>query len=187
MLALSLLFHSRIIDAKTHGYLRGVVDINKWHDWAIELKSVADKSLAVSNPNDKQKAMYLMLMGYALENLAKGIILSKSYDAHLIAPEYCEKELRDWKFELKNGNKWGIKTHNLDKLYEAKDLGFGVSGSDVNILKAMSAYTQWKGRYSVPLDIDDLPLSEPSFEDMANAVKDIYEKAMAEAEKLRVS
>ena len=51
----------------------------------------------------------------------------------------------------------------------------------------MSAYTQWKGRYSVPLDIDDLTLSEPSFEDMANAVKDIYEKAMAEAEKLRVS
>ena len=182
MLALSLLFSGRIIDAKTHGYLRGVVDINKWHDWAIELKSVADKSLAVSNPNDKQKAMYLMLMGYALENLAKGIILSKSYDAHLIAPEYCEKELRDWKFELKNGNKWGIKTHNLDKLYEAKDLGFNVSASDVNILKAMSAYTQWKGRYSVPLDIDDLPLSEPSFEDMANAVKDIYETAMAEAE-----
>lgn len=189
MLQLFLLFSisTRIIDGKTHGYLRGVVDINKWRDWAIELKSVADKSLAVTNPNDKQKAMYLMLMGYALENLAKGIILSKSYDAHLIAPEYCEKELRDWKFELKNGNKWGIKTHNLDKLYEAKDLGFSVSASDINILKAMSAYTQWKGRYSVPLDIDDLPLSEPSFEDMANSVKDVYEKAMAEAEKLRAS
>ena len=91
MLALSLHSDMRIIDAKTHGYLRGVVDINKWHDWAIELNSVADKSLAVSNPNDKQKAMYLMLMGYALENLAKGIILSKSYDAHLIAQSIVKK------------------------------------------------------------------------------------------------
>lgn len=141
--------------------------------------------LAESGDNNKRKAVCLMLMRYALESLAKGIILSKAYNAHLLGIKHSEEELRGWKYELKDGKKRNIDKHELEKLYEAKDLGFKVNDSEIDLLKDITAYILWKGRYSVPLRIDKLPSSEPNFDDMFKVARDVYERAIEEARKLK--
>jgi len=79
-----------------------------------------------------------------------------------------------------------LTTHNLDDLYSAKDIGFDVSDTEIDHLKVISDYTLWKGRYPVPLDIAEMPSSpEPSFEDLSKTAEDIYNRAMAEVERLR--
>ena len=176
---------TRIIDQKTHKYLRGVVDVNSWTNWAMKFKSEADRKL--SEPvDDYRNAMCLLFLGIALETLAKGIILSKAYDAQLIPVEHAENVLRGWKFELFGGGMCPINKHDLDKLYSAKNLGFNLSDPDIEHLKAISAYIYWKGRYPVPLDIDHVPPSEPSFDDLAGTAINIFEMAMKEVQKLKV-
>jgi hypothetical protein len=181
---LSIGVSARVIDQKTHKYLRGVVDINSWTNWAMKFKSEADRKLG--EPADGYRnAMCLLFLGISLETLAKGIILSKAYDAHLLPVEHAEEELRGWKFELFRGGMWPINKHDLDKLYSAKNLGFNVSDPDIEHLKAVSAYIYWKGRYPVPLDIDHVPSSEPSFDELAGTARDVFERAMKEVQKLK--
>ncbi len=126
-----------------------------------------------------------MLMGYVLEDLAKSIILCRAYDANPLDITPFTKKIKKIKFLLNDGTQWSIKSHDLDKLYSAKDIGFSVRPTEINHLKAISRYTLWEGRYPVPLDIKHVPSSEFSFEDMDNTARNIYEKAVAEVQKLR--
>ena len=68
----------RLISQETHNYLRGIVGIDGWVKKAIALKSYSDQT--PTNFDSDLEGVYLMLMGYALENLAKSIISCNAYD-----------------------------------------------------------------------------------------------------------
>lgn len=173
----------------THTILRGIVGIDGWVDSAIALKSYADHrpKIPVADYPTSMDAVYLMLMGYALEDLAKCIILCRAYDANPLDIASFAKEMKNIKFLLCDGTPWSIKSHDLDKLYSAKDIGFSVGPIEINHLKSISRYILWEGRYPVPVDVKQVPSSESSFDDMDNTSRKIYEKAMSEVQKLHTS
>ena len=175
----------RIISHETGLYLRGIVGIDGWADFAIALKTYADCKPIIS-PETTPNAVYLMLMGYALEDLAKCIIAYKAYNATITDVTPFEEKLRTFRFTRKDNQVRALGTHNLDDLYLANNIGFEVSVSEIDHLKVISIYTQWKGRYPVPLDIQNMQSSsEPSFEDLSTTAKNIYDRAMAEVNRLR--
>jgi hypothetical protein len=180
---------STVADMKeTHTYLRGIVGIDGWVDLAIALKTYADNRPTKSVDDNDMDAAYLMLMGYALENLAKSIISCRAYDAKLVDVSAFKEKLNKFAFLLNDcKTKCSLKTHELEKLYKANDLGFRVSVTEIEHLAVISRYTLWKGRYPVPLDIKDVPSSEPNFNDLSNTARDIYNRAMAEVQRLRSS
>lgn len=176
----------RIVSHKTGQYLDGIVGIDGWANFAITLKAYADCRLTTSAGDATQNAVYLMLMGYALEDLAKCIIAYKAYTPAITDVTPFEEKLKTFKFTRKDGQVRGLGTHNLDDLYLARDIGFEISATETDHLKIISGYTLWKGRYPVPLDIANMPSSsEPSFEDLSTTANNIYDRAMAEIERLR--
>lgn len=133
---------STVADMKaTHTILRGIVGIDGWVDLAIALKSYANHRPAgsVADYPTSMDAVYLMLMGYVLEDLAKSIILCKAYDANPSNITLLAKEMKNLKFLLGDGTPWSIKSHDLDILYSAKDIGFSVRPTEINHLKSIRA------------------------------------------------
>jgi hypothetical protein len=180
---------ARIISHETWLYLRGIVGIDGWANFAIALKAYADcKPTTSSKDAVYPNAIYLMMMGYALEDLAKCIIAYKAYNAGITDVIPFEERLKEFEFTRKDGQKRKLGTHNLDDLYLAEDIGFEVSTAEIDHLKLISIYALWKGRYPVPLDIAKMPSSpEPSFEDLSKTATSVYDRAMAEVERLRSS
>jgi hypothetical protein len=93
--------------------------------------------------NDEQMiSVYFFLIGLALENLIKGILLT-------LNPTYLS--------DTKLSNE--IKTHNL--LYLYNKCGLSLRNNDKTILIKLSRYILWLGRYPIPLSIDSmLPIKE---------------------------
>lgn len=187
---ISSCFTARTVSHKTGLYLKLIIGLDSWTEFAAALKAYADCRPTTSSGNTTPNAIYLMLMGYALEDLAKCIIASKAYTATITDVTPFEEKLSEFKFERRdrqrrNGKDPKLGTHDLDDLYSAKDLGFEVSDTEIEHLRAISIYTQWKGRYPVPLKIGQLPSSEPSFEDLSATAESIYIRAKAEVERLR--
>jgi len=177
---------ARIISHRTGLYRRGIVGIDGWANFAIALKAYADCRPNEPAADSKLNDAYLMRMGYALEDLAKCIIAYKAYTPEITDITPFEEKLREFEFERNDGKKRKLKTHDLEDLYRARNLGVQVSDPEIAHLKVISNYTLWKGRYPVPLDIAEMPSSpEPSFEDLSNTTKSIYDRAMAEVERLR--
>jgi hypothetical protein len=79
------------------------------------------------------KPIYLMLIGLAIENLAKGVLISRS------AAEYVGQEGHLRK---------PIKTHKLVDLAQLCNLP--LSSDQENMLKKLTSYIEWAGRYPVP-------------------------------------
>ena len=76
---------------------------------------------------------YLLLMGYALENLLKGILMADH-------PEY-----------LKTGEKGTeIRSHNLVSL--CRRCSLVVSAAEEDLLKTLTDHIEWVGKYPVPLE-----------------------------------
>jgi hypothetical protein len=75
---------------------------------------------------------YSLLMGYAIENLLKGILMADH-------PDY-----------FKPGQKiTDIRSHNLSAL--CKRCGFVVSDAEAKSLMKLTEYIEWLGKYPVPL------------------------------------
>jgi hypothetical protein len=178
-------FKARVISHKTSLYLNGVVGVDGWANFAAALKAYADCRPATISCGTIPDAVNLMLMGYALEDLAKCIIAYKAYTSAITDVTPFEEKIEEFWVTLKNGNRCKLKTHDLDKLYLARDIGFEVNDTEIDHLRVISIYTRWKGRYPVPLDIDEVLSSEPSFEDLSRTATSIYDRAKSEVERLR--
>jgi hypothetical protein len=181
--------NARVVSHKTGQYLNGIVGIDGWANFAIALKTYAgcrQSATSGSSEDTYLDSAYLMLMGYALENLAKCIIARKAYNPGILDVTPFEEKLKDFEFTRKDGKKRKLKTHKLHDLYLAEDISFEVSDTEIAHLKVISIYTLWKGRYPVPLEINNVPTSsEPGFEALSQTAINIYDKAMAEVENLR--
>lgn len=102
-------------------------------------KEVAD-SVLKNSPNglNVQKTIhgvYLMLASYALENLLKALLIKK----RSFGPE-----------SFSAGLPKEIDTHNLEEL--ANSVGIEVGDSEKELLKRLSAYAYWAGRYPAPVN-----------------------------------
>jgi hypothetical protein len=86
---------------------------------------------------------YSLLMGYALENLLKGILMAQH-------PEY-----------FKPGEKiTDVRSHNLLSL--CKRCSLTVSAAEEDILKKLTDHTEWIGKYPVPLEEASMyPMKRP--------------------------
>lgn len=84
-----------------------------------------------------------MLFGFALENLAKGIIV-------------CRDPSRVTKSGFKG---WGKKGHKLVELFELAEIP--LDESERSLLGRVTRLTEWKGRYPLPMTFDNVTLHEP--------------------------
>lgn len=177
---------TRIVSHKTGKYLTGIVGLDGWANFATTLKAYADSNPIASLEGSVSDYVYLMLMGYALEDLAKGIIAHKAYTPAIRDVTPFEEQFKKFKFTRNDGTSCELGTHDLNDLYMARDIGFDVSDREIAHLKVLSKYTLWKGRYPVPLKIGHISSSsEPSFEDLSTTARNIYDKATEEIERLR--
>jgi len=98
---------TRIISYKTGQYLTGIVGIDSWLNFAIALRAYADCKPTTSSGDTTSSAVYLMLMGYALEDLAKCIIAYKAYTPEItdVTPfEEKMENLNSYVMIIKNAN-----------------------------------------------------------------------------------
>jgi hypothetical protein len=113
-----------------------------------------------------------MLFGFALENLAKGIIV-------------C----RDPERVTQSGFKgWDKRGHKLVELFEQAK--YKLTDDERKLLERVTRLTEWKGRYPLPMGFDKVTLHEPLLgyialveswpPDEYKALCDMYDKAKAE-------
>jgi hypothetical protein len=76
-----------------------------------------------------------MLFGFALENLAKGIIVGRD-------PKVVTRR------------KWLVKEHDIAKLFAKANIP--LTGDECELLDRTSRLTIWKGRYPIPLEFDQV-------------------------------
>jgi hypothetical protein len=84
-----------------------------------------------------------MLFGFALENLAKGIIVCR--DPKLVASDRLKK--------------WHGNGHDLSALFDRAKIP--VSADERELLTRATRITEWKGRYPVAMTFDDVSLQDP--------------------------
>ena len=99
---------------------------------------------------DKIRALLesnLLLLGYALENLIKGYLIFRFLKEHKIPRhsdlEFLEKHV--WRTK---------KSHDLILLSQKAKLK--LSDSEKDLLKKLTKYTTWKGRYHIPKSSNDI-------------------------------
>ena len=90
----------------------------------------------------------LLLVGYAIENLIKGIIYSRK-------PELLIEEDKNLKLSEK------LKKHELAELYACKYVGLVKNSETIDrdtkeILDVLQQFIIWQGRYPVPLNLQQL-------------------------------
>jgi len=108
----------------------GTGPIASWHTATEEElgKEVTDISLITE---------YCLLMGYALENLLKGILM----DEH---PEYFKPDAK-----IKD-----ISSHNLVSL--CKRCSLQITADEEELLKKLTDHILWVGKYPVPLELSGM-------------------------------
>jgi hypothetical protein len=87
---------------------------------------------------------YFLLIGYAIENLLKGYLLT-------LKPELVREENKLDRL---------VKTHDLVKL--RSDCGVTTSPEEHELLQHLTRYIVWECKYPVPLQRSDMPVHEES-------------------------
>jgi hypothetical protein len=84
-----------------------------------------------------------MLFGFALENLAKGIIVCRN-------PKLVDRERL---------HRWHRKGHKIAELFDWAEIS--LTDTERQLLVRMTRMTEWKGRYPVPMDFYEVGLQDP--------------------------
>ena len=87
--------------------------------------------------------VYMLLVGLAIENLAKGIYVARH-------PSVCSSDNLPRE----------LTTHKAIELLESLDVG--LSQAEIGLLERIETFVLWAGRYPIPLKLDDLlPRNQP--------------------------
>jgi hypothetical protein len=113
-----------------------------------------------------------MLFGFALENLAKGIIVCR--DPERVTPSGFKG--------------WDTRGHKLVELFELAQIA--LTDDELGLLERVTRLTEWKGRYPLPMRFDKVTLHEPLLgyialgeswpPDEYKALCELYDKTKAE-------
>jgi hypothetical protein len=88
----------------------------------------------LEDPLDSQLiSTYYLLMGYAIENLLKGILMIQH-------PEYFKA----------NSKMTDIKSHDLSDLCKCCDIS--IQQEEADLLDKLTTYVKWMGKYPIPLE-----------------------------------
>jgi hypothetical protein len=92
--------------------------------------------------NEKQSAIfqsYMMLIGFALENLIKAVAIKK----------YLSEGNQIFSFEDLQKKVWRVKNaHNISEI--AKNCDFRTNEAELDLLNRYSEFVMWAGRYHIP-------------------------------------
>lgn len=134
--------------------------------------------------------VYMSQIGYALENLFKGIIISRNW---LNDPKSIDDvgDFQKLEVPIKGSTKpISIDTHDLIPLHTAADLGSRFDKGDRKVLIKLVNFILWGGRYPIPLKYDTgeplfmrvmAPYNEPGEHEI---IEKLYHIAKTELEKL---
>lgn len=156
---------------KNKSYNQAALDPNNWRLWAETLKRAADNVYESSplgikknrerHPYDHRDYflvnVYYLLMGYALENLLKGLLI-----------------MQDSKDYVQQG-KFTKKTHKIAELF--KDCGLEADKNINDLLEKLTRHIEWMGRYPVPLEAKSLRNELYRGQDQKE-INRIYEKVL---------
>jgi hypothetical protein len=128
-------------------------------------------------------ATYLLLTGYAIENLIKGIIYSKT-------PSMLEED--DKNLRLKKS----LVHHQLANLYVEAGLTAGKDTMDHDtkeLLDYLEEFITWRGRYNLPLNLQQAKNAKPlpscincGGELVPDKINELIEQLMSELDKIPV-
>jgi hypothetical protein len=118
----------------------------------FEGTNVRDDSYLLTRREMEMFPIYMLLMGYAFENLIKGIIICKMW---LRDPNSVEKaSLGKLKFTRKYGRgEYDITTHDFDRLLEAEVLDIVPSDPEKDLLRELQECVIWGGKYPTPKEV----------------------------------
>jgi hypothetical protein len=181
-----------------------------WHITATMLKTAADKILEVHlnavqrYTNLKEEdgylvtddyyisihnemrlfPVYMLLMGYAIENCVKGIIICGKW---LQEPN----SIKGAKYEKLNALRKGkrghvrLKSHNLIGLFDAEVVNINLSPPEQEMLEELRKSVVYNGRYPIPLDLNDYSSSVVWIPDKRpKIINGIYDKTILELDRL---
>lgn len=133
----------RILDA----WLKACEIYTSYH-----FKNINDSIYILCEDEIQMFPTYMLLMGYALENIIKGIIITKM---SLSDPDSIKtKNFGELKFCLKNGTNRDIKTHHFTKdLLEAKVIDILSSDREKELFNEIEACVIWGGKYPTPKEL----------------------------------
>jgi hypothetical protein len=95
--------------------------------------------------------VYMLLAGYSIENLFKGIIICKTW---LDDPDVLNvDDFEDIRVPTKgNGLPMSLKTHNLRELLEARAMTLSFEDNKKAVMGHLTEYIEWGGKYPVSLE-----------------------------------
>lgn len=102
---------------------------------------------AEQKKHEKHLKAHLMLLGFALENLLKALIVQD------------QRQALESEFELKKELPQILNSHDLIKLAERARLHFSDDGTK-ELLARLTRHSVWAGRYPVPLRPSHLPAED---------------------------
>ena len=92
--------------------------------------------------------VYMLLMGYAFENLVKGIIIC---EMRRIDPDLLDKpNLGKLDLPWKDGGSCPITKHEFEFLFKTKYWNFNLLDKEIRLLEETQKYVIWGGKYPVP-------------------------------------
>ena len=110
---------------------------SRWKFWRDSLSK--GKSLPNAYEAHHFQAVYLLLVGFAIENLLKGHLLSKGKDS------FYEGILKTGRFPQSLDRR-----HDLVSL--ARSCGFESTNEELISLQRLAKHSRWIGRYPFPMD-----------------------------------
>ena len=131
--------------------LRYAQDPRFWRSFAVETKSCAEfllakfeKSIWSDEPDEDLRVFFgptfvRMLLGYSLENLIKGLLLSGPGKKNYI-----------------KGTKISFGNNGHDLIWLLGELGYQIDENDSFFLRAWSISAEWYGKYPFPLRMNQV-------------------------------
>ena len=105
--------------------------------------------------NIDQYPVFMMLMGYSMENIFRGIVIcgewlddSDSVDAIVDYAAFKAQVRGDM------SSKIILNKHGLRRLLDAKHMGIKFSKEEKSMMDELDKFVRWGGRYAVPLEHD---------------------------------
>ncbi len=103
-----------------------------------------------------QYRVFMMLMGYSMENLFRGIIISGIW---LNDPESVDAivDYAKLKVPIKGSTEptLGLMKHGLQRLLNARDMNIEFSTEEKAMMNELDEFITWGGRYPVPKEHDE--------------------------------
>jgi hypothetical protein len=143
----------------------------------IKIRSTRD-ILSYRDPKMDLYRAYMSQNGYAIENLFKGIIICGMW---LSNPQSIDSvvDFKTLRVPVRGSatQKMPLKTHDLNDLLAAKDMTLTFSNEERKVMRKLTDFILWGGRYPVPIEFDT---GDPTFLRVMSPIDESHEHEILE-------